>query len=89
MFNLGELYEFKEDCVLDNRVPIPKGTIVKAVDNGNNLVGVEFPMYSESFHNCAGNTKTGHGYYFGKNELEKLVRKVKTKKNNMEVYKNV
>ena len=88
-FNVGELYEFKTSGVLDNRILIPKGTIVKAVDVGVGIIGFEFPMYSESFHNCAGNTKTGYGYYLGYKRVKELLRKVIIKKNNMEVYKNV
>lgn len=88
MFNLGELYEFKEDYTLDYRVFVPKGTIVKVVDGGGNIIGIEFPMYSESLHNCAGNAKKGHGYYIGSRKAYALLRKVKTKRNNMEVYKN-
>ena len=87
-FNKGDIYEFKTSCILDNRMLIPKGTIVKAVDVEIGLIGFEFPMYSESFHNCSGNTKTGYGYYLGYKRAKELLRKVIIKKNNMEVYKN-
>lgn len=88
-FNLGELYEFKENHVLNNRIIIPKGTVVKVVDPGTDIIGLEFPQYNEYFHNCAGYTKAGHGYYFGYRSIKAILKKVKTKKNNMEVYKNV
>ena len=87
-FNKGDIYEFKENHTLDNRVLVPKGTIVKVVDNGVGLIGFEFPIYSDSFHNCAGNTKTGYGYYIGFGRAQALLRKVIIKRNNMEVYKN-
>ena len=87
-FNKGDIYEFKEGYVLDNRVLIPKGTIIKAVDVGLTIIGFEFPMYSDSFHNCSGNAKTGYGYYLGYKRAKALLRKVIIKKNNMEVYKN-
>ena len=88
-FNVGELYEFKTSGVLDNRILIPKGTIVKAVDVGVGLIGFEFPMRSNSFHNCVGNAKAGYGYYIGIMRAKAILKKVKTKRNNMEVYKNV
>ena len=88
-FNKGDIYEFKTSGILDNRMLIPKGTIVKAVEVGVGLIGFEFPIYSDSFHNCAGNTKTGYGYYLGCKRAKELLRKVIIKKNNMEVYKDV
>ena len=87
-FNVGELYEFKTSGVLDNRILIPKGTIVKAVDVGVGIIGFEFPVYSDNFHNCSGKAKTGYGYYLGYKRVKALLRKVIIKKNNMEVYKN-
>lgn len=89
MFNLGEFYEFKENHVLTSRVIIPKGTKVKIVDIGGDFIGLEFPQHNEYFHNCAGNTKSGYGYYFEKSILKRLVIKTIAKKNNLEVYKNV
>lgn len=88
-FILGEFYEFKENHALSSRVIIPKGTKVKIVDIGDDFIGLEFPQYNDYFHHCAGNTKPGYGYYFEKSILKRLVIKVKAKKNNMEVYKNV
>lgn len=88
-FNLGEFYEFKENHVLTSRIVILKGTKVKIVDIGSDFIGLEFPQYSDYFHNCAGNTKSGYGYYFEKSILARLVKKAITKKNNLEVYKNV
>ena len=88
-FNLGELYEFKEDYKLYNRMVILKGTIVKVVDPGLVTIGFEFPTYSDYFHNCAGHTKTGYGYYFGWVSAQEVLRKVKIKRNNLEAYKNV
>ena len=88
-FNKGDIYEFKENHTLDNRVFVPRGTIVKAVDVGVGLIGFEFPMRSNSFHNCVGNAKAGYGYYIGIMRAKAILKKVKTKRNNMEVYKNV
>lgn len=90
-FNKGDIYEFTQtyDIVTSKGIVfICKGTRVKVVDNGITTIGLEFSQYIKGFHSCCGNTKTGHGYYFGYNMAEKLLKKVKTKKNNVEAYRD-
>ena len=91
-FKVGDVYEFTQTYdVLTSKgmVFICKGTRVKVVDHGIASIGLEFSQYIKGFHGCGGNTTIGHGYYFGYNIAKKLLKKVATKKNNMEVYKNV
>lgn len=91
-FKVGDIYEFTQtyDVVTPKGIVfICKGTRVKVIDPKIASIGLEFPQYIKGFHSCGGNTKTGYGYYFGYNIAKKLLKKVKTKKNNMEVYRDV
>ena len=90
-FNKGDICEFTQTYdVVTNKgiVFICKGTRVKVIDSEDTIISLEFPQYIKGFHSCGGNTKTGYGYYFVYNIAEKLLKKVKTKKINMEAYRD-